>query len=90
MQKGFEAACRRCGIDDFRIHDLRHTFASWFVMDGVSLYIARDLPGHSSVTVTERYAHLSPDQGRVLSSGWLPHEGIASGHGKHAACPNSR
>ncbi|MFC0696249.1 tyrosine-type recombinase/integrase [Paraburkholderia humisilvae] len=65
LQKGFEAACKRSGIDDFPIHDLRHTFASWLVMDGVSLYVVRDPFGHSSVTVTERYVHLSPDQGRV-------------------------
>ena len=65
LQKGFDAACKRCGIDDFRIHDLRHTFASWLVMDGVSLYLVKDLLGHSSVAVTKRYAHLSPDQGRV-------------------------
>ncbi|TKC83431.1 site-specific integrase [Trinickia terrae] len=65
IQKGFESACRRAGINDFRIHDLRHTFASWLVMSGESLYVVRDLLGHSSVTVTERYAHLSPHQGRA-------------------------
>lgn len=65
LQKGFRAACSRVGIEDFRIHDLRHTFASWLVMEGVSLYVVRDLLGHSSVSVTERYAHLSPDQGRA-------------------------
>lgn len=31
VQKGFQASCRRALIDDFRVHDLRHTFASWLV-----------------------------------------------------------
>ncbi|WP_232457879.1 site-specific integrase [Burkholderia ubonensis] len=64
IQKGFRAACARAGIDDFRVHDLRHTFASWLVMAGVSLYVVKDLLGHSSITVTERYAHLAPHMGR--------------------------
>ena len=62
FQKGFAAAVERAGIVDFRIHDMRHTCASWLVMAGTPLQVVRDLLGHSSVTVTERYAHLAPEQ----------------------------
>jgi integrase len=41
-------------------HSLRHTFASWAVMDGVDLYTVKTWLGHSRITQTERYAHLSP------------------------------
>ncbi|MDE0977169.1 MAG: tyrosine-type recombinase/integrase [Arenicellales bacterium] len=51
----------QAGIKDFRIHDLRHTFASWLVMDGVPLYEVSKLLRHASITMTEKYAHLAPD-----------------------------
>ena len=59
-RRRFEAACRRAGLVDFHFHDLRHTFASWLVMAGVPLPTVSDLMGHKSITMTMRYAHLSP------------------------------
>jgi len=46
---------------DFRFHDLRHTCAAWFVQSGVPLTQVRDVLGHSTVVMTERYAHLAPE-----------------------------
>ena len=42
-------------------HDLRHSFASFLVNSGRSLYEVQKLPGHAHIKVTERYAHLSND-----------------------------
>ena len=61
VRKAFSTACKRAGIDNFHINDLRHTFASWLVMDGVPLYEVSKLLRHSSIKMTERYAHLAPD-----------------------------
>jgi integrase len=48
-------------LPDVRIHDLRHTYASLLINRGVSLYEVQTLLGHSSLQMTQRYAHLQPN-----------------------------
>jgi integrase len=59
VRKPFEAALKRAGIGNFRFHDLRHTFASHFVMNGGDLLTLKEILGHSSLRMVERYAHLA-------------------------------
>ncbi len=60
VNKSFTAITEKAGIQNFRFHDLRHTFASKLVMAGADLYVVKDLLGHASIAMTERYAHLAP------------------------------
>lgn len=50
------------GLAPCTIHDLRHTFASWYLQDGGTIEELSGLLGHSSILVTQRYAHLAPDR----------------------------
>ena len=51
----------RAGLADLRLHDLRHSFASFLVNKGISLYVVQGLLGHAHARYTQRYAHLTPD-----------------------------
>ncbi len=59
----FKFYIRKAGLPEgLHFHSLRHTFASWLVQDGVSLYAVQRLLGHSTIAVTEIYSHLQPEQ----------------------------
>ena len=79
VKKAFASACGRAGIEDFRVHDLRHTCAAWLVTAGVPLPEVRDLLGHKTIEMTERYAHLAPDNIRA-AVGRLEEVKSRSGH----------
>lgn len=58
LRKRFEAGRKDAGMPHVRLHDLRHTYASWLIQRGVSLRAAQELLGHSTLAMTQRYSHL--------------------------------
>jgi len=55
------AGLRKAGIEDFRFHDLRHTWASWLIQSGVPLSVLQEMGGWESIEMVRRYAHLAPN-----------------------------
>jgi integrase len=53
---------QRAGLNDLRLHDLRHSFASFLVNNGKELYDVQNLLGHTNLRSTQRYSHLSPER----------------------------
>lgn len=56
----WKQALKRAGIEAFRFHDLRHTWASWLIQAGVPLSVLQEMGGWESIDMVRRYAHLSP------------------------------
>jgi Phage integrase family len=61
IKTAYNNAVDAAQLDDVTFHTLRHTFASWAVMRGVTLRELQELLGHSSLAMTMRYAHLVPE-----------------------------
>lgn len=61
FRKRWDAAVKAAGLEDFRFHDLRHTFASWARMNGADLADIKEALDHSSMNMTLRYAHIKAE-----------------------------
>jgi len=57
----WNTARKRAGLPDVRLHDLRHSFASFLINNGRSIYEVQKILGHTQISTTQRYAHLSQD-----------------------------
>ncbi|WP_425086097.1 tyrosine-type recombinase/integrase [Thiomicrorhabdus marina] len=57
--KMFKETCKEIGLEDFRWHDLRHTWATWHVNRGTPLEVLQELGGWSDYKMVKRYAHFS-------------------------------
>ncbi|MFN3265107.1 MAG: tyrosine-type recombinase/integrase, partial [Aquificaceae bacterium] len=60
-RRAFKNACKKAGLQDFRFHDLRHTFASWVAMKTKDIYLVQRLLNHQKIDTTKRYAHLTQE-----------------------------
>lgn len=69
-------AVKRAGLDGFRWHDLRHTWASWHVQNGTPLAVLQELGGWSGPQMVARYAHLA----RGFAAQWADNSGHGFGH----------
>ena len=59
--KAWRDALKRAGIEDFRWHDLRHTFATWHRQAGTPTHELQRLGGWLTASMVERYAHIAPE-----------------------------
>ena len=87
--KAWRLALQRVGIENFRWHDLRHTWASWHVQAGTPLHVLQELGGWECVEMVRKYAHLSTVHlaeyvDRLSSLRLVGSEGVAT-IGLHAA-----
>ncbi len=61
LRRAFYCALKKAKIEDFKFHDLRHSFATRLAQKGIDLYKIANLIGHEDIRMTQRYAHHCPD-----------------------------
>lgn len=70
--KNWKVILRQAGVRDVRVHDARHTAATLLIEQGVNIRVVQEVLGHTRVTTTERYTHVSTplmrDAGERLAS----------------------
>jgi integrase len=62
FRRRWDAALKEAGLKNFHFHDLRHTFASWARKNGVDLPTLKEALNHSDISMTMRYANVTPDE----------------------------
>jgi integrase len=67
IQKVWVQLREKCGLDKMRLHDLRHSFASFAITNGESIYMISAVLGHSTTRITERYLHLRDEDVRGVA-----------------------
>jgi integrase len=68
LRVAWSQICKAAGLADVRVHDLRHSYASYLVSSGVSLHVVGRLLGHSQAQTTQRYAHVAHQSLRDASN----------------------
>lgn len=67
FKRPWAVVSKRAGLDGVRLHDLRHTFASYAASGGLGLPVIGKLLGHTNASTTQRYAHVAADPLRRAS-----------------------
>jgi integrase len=68
LRLAWSQICKAAGLENVRVHDLRHSYASYLVSNGVSLHVVGKLLGHSQAQTTQRYAHVAHQSLRDASN----------------------
>jgi integrase len=73
FDKAWRRICELAGLADFHYHDLRHTFCSNLLLSGGNLKDAKDMIGHSDISMTDRYTHLTLTHKKKLQANLAKH-----------------